>query len=150
MKCFLIFFCEANRLENHARDITSCQGGVFKTFISGKYCTETNTIQWTQIDSRNFSFSFFSYIWGLGVYFGCSRGILVTYLGVWGYFGLYCNALALFPASDPGAMWVSNSPIFIRPQLSLLPLHLCLLYTKLSVQNLPEIALARFWHAAHL
>ena len=31
------------------------------------------------------------------------------------YFGWYCNAAAPFPSSDPGAVWVSNSPIFIRP-----------------------------------
>ena len=43
-------------------------------------------------------------------YFGCIFG---------GIFVLYCNAAALFRASDPGAMWVSNSPIFIRLQLSL-------------------------------
>ena len=73
--------------------------------------------------------------WGIieGTLTACRRQVFETYLSekyymddlqasqqseqfrVLDYFGWYCNAAAPFPSSDPGAVWVSNSPIFIRP-----------------------------------
>ena len=103
-----IFLCEANGLENHTRDVNILpRGKVFKTFISGKYCIEdlqANQQREHKVIQEMISYSiFFLNFWSW-----------ICIWAYWGYFGSNCNAAALFPAADPGAMWVSNSPIFIR------------------------------------
>ena len=69
--------------------LTACQRQVFETYLSEKYYMDD--LQASQQREQFFQFR------------------------VLDYFGWYCNAAAPFPSSDPGAVWVSNSPIFIRP-----------------------------------
>ena len=118
----LPFLCEANGLENHRGDVNIWPGGSFEN-ISGiwEVLHSTEDLKGNQQSEKNDS----RHIFYLQLIFlGCVQG---TFFGcifwcIFGCFAIYCNAAALFRASDPGALWdasvqylfASNFPSFFK------------------------------------